>query len=92
MKIIAYDIAMGDVIMTNVLIGSSKAINSKTIKNNIKNKMCIENISLSELSRRTNISVLKLIFLLNFNFSKVRLSYAIKICKALKIEVSDMFI
>ncbi|MFL0251422.1 helix-turn-helix domain-containing protein [Clostridium neuense] len=78
--------------MTNVLIKNNKKANSKTIKNNIKNKMHIENISLEELSKKTNISILKLIFLLDFNFSKVKLSYAIKICKALKMKVSDIFI
>lgn len=76
-------IAMGDVSMTNDL---------QKVKNNIKNKMNIENIDLFELSKKTNISVLKLIILLNFSFSRIKLSYAIKICEALKIQVSDIFI
>lgn len=77
--------------MTNILVRNDGKLNLK-IKNNIKNKMHTENISLFELSEKTNINICKLIFLLNFSFSKIKLSHAIKICEALEIQVSDIFI
>lgn len=77
--------------MTNTLMRSVEKSNSKGIKSNIKDKMKKENISVFKLSEETNINVCKLIFLLNFSFSKIRLSYAIKICEVLKIRVSDVF-
>ena len=64
----------------------------KTIKANIKKQMCNRNINISALSKKTHINICILIFLLYFPFAKLRLTQTIKICKALKLKISDVFI
>ena len=63
----------------------------KTIKANIKKQMCNRNINISALSKKTHINICILIFLLYFPFAKIKLTHAIKICKTLKISLSDIF-
>ena len=62
----------------------------KTIKFNIKNKMVKENITIHDLSIKTNINIIALFFLLYSPLHKVRLTQAISICKALNLNLTDI--
>ena len=62
----------------------------KTIKFNIKNKMVKENITIHDLSIKTNINISALFFLLYSPLHKVRLTQAISICKALNLNLTDI--
>lgn len=62
----------------------------KMIKTNIKNKMAKENMKVYDLSRKTNIGIIKLFFLLCFPVCKIKLTQTISICKALNLNVSDI--
>lgn len=69
---------------------TKKQVNQKSIKDNIKKQISNRNISIRELSKKTHLSVCRLILLLYCPFLKIKLSHSIKICKALKIKVSDI--
>lgn len=70
----------------------TKEISQETIKNNIKIKMNDKHIGIVLLSKITRINIFILVFLLYTPFKKVKLSEGIKICKALKIEVSAVVV
>ena len=74
----------------NLKISKEVAITHRSIKANIKKQMLNQNISISNLSQKTNINKYILIFLLYFPPSRLKLSHAIKICKVLKVKVSDI--
>lgn len=62
----------------------------KTIKSNIKNKMGKENVTIHDLSIKTNISNTSLFFLLYSPLHKFKLTQSISICKALNLNLSDI--
>lgn len=64
----------------------------KTIKANIKRQLNNENINVRDLSKKTHINICKLLLLLYCPLLKVRLSDSIKICEALKLNVSDIVV
>jgi DNA-binding Xre family transcriptional regulator len=66
-------------------------VSQRKTKTNIKNYMHSKNITVSILSHKTHINIYFLIFLLYFPFAKIKLTHAIKICKTLKISLSDIF-
>jgi DNA-binding Xre family transcriptional regulator len=66
-------------------------VNHKSIKINIKTIMNAKNMGLLDLSKKSGVNIFVLMFLLYSNFSKLKLSNAIKICNALEIEVSEIF-
>lgn len=63
----------------------------KIVKFNIKNEMIKRNIAVLELSKRTHINIYSLIYVLYFPLSKVRLTQAISICRALNTDISTLF-
>lgn len=65
-------------------------ITQKRIRRNLKRQMKDKNINLKDISVKTNINIVKLIYLLYCPFSRFKLSSSIKICKALKINTSDI--
>lgn len=73
-----------------ILNKNNGEVTQKSIKNNIKNYMKCDSINLLTLSRKASINYCILVFLLYFPFFKVRLTKAIKICKALEIKLSDI--
>jgi DNA-binding Xre family transcriptional regulator len=46
--------------------------------------------NLKDLSKKSNINILKMAYLLFVPFSKIKLTQALNIAKALKIKVSDL--
>lgn len=67
-------------------------ITQKRIKANIKNQMYNKNINILGLSKKSHINIYILTLLLYFPLSKVKLTKAIKICKALELKLSDILI
>lgn len=65
---------------------------NKKIKTNAKNQMVNKNINIIVLSKKAHINICILTFLLYFPFSKIKLTQSIRICKALKLKVSDIVI
>lgn len=60
-------------------------------KNNIRKFMTEKNIGISLLCKKTNISYLKLLYLVYAPFSKLKLTHGIKISNALGINISQLF-
>lgn len=71
---------------------NSVGITQKIIKTNIINQMNIKHVSIIDLHKKTNINVCILIMLLHCPFLKIRLSHAIKICKALELNISSILV
>ncbi|OOM74457.1 hypothetical protein CLPUN_39100 [Clostridium puniceum] len=65
-------------------------ITQRTIKNNIKRYINGNNLNIIILSKSTDINILKLIFMIYFPFSKIKLSKAIIICNVLNLKPSDV--
>ena len=51
----------------------------------------IKDISLYELSKRSNINILMLLLVLKFGVKKIKLTKAINICNCLDISISELF-
>ena len=77
-----------DMIKESVL--TRKEISQKIIKGNIKKQMFSEDIGVFVLSKKININIFILFFLLYTPFLKLKLNRTLKICKALKIGISDI--
>ncbi|WP_125153617.1 helix-turn-helix domain-containing protein [Clostridium rectalis] len=56
----------------------------------MKKQIKLKHIKLNILACKTNINIVTLIILIYSPFSKIRLSNFIKICKTLKIKISDI--
>ncbi|WP_238899394.1 hypothetical protein [Clostridium sp. YIM B02500] len=68
----------------------AQMVSQTNIKKNIKRYMYDRKEKMVSLSKKANINILKLIYLLYCPFSKVKLSTSIKLCKALNIELSKI--
>ena len=64
----------------------------KLIKSNIKKYIDIRGVSLFDLSKETKINIMILIYIIYVPYSKIKLSKAIMVCKALGIQLSDIII
>lgn len=75
-------------IKENILI--RREISQKTVKANIKKQMFKKDIGVLLLSQKINMNICMLFFLIYTPLLKLRLSQTLKICKALKIGISDI--
>lgn len=62
----------------------------ESIKTTIKDMIAEKQMSIFNLARASGINVLKLVFILYIPRYRIKLSHAIRICKALKISISDL--
>lgn len=65
-------------------------MNLTIIKTKLIESMAEENVSVSQLSKNTNIDIITLILILYFPFYKISMTRFMSICKALNVIPSDI--
>jgi len=63
----------------------------KKVKLTIRKHMIEKGASVFSISKRADINVLKMAYLLYLPFSKIKLTQGMNVCKALEINISKLF-
>ncbi|WP_315070913.1 hypothetical protein [uncultured Clostridium sp.] len=74
----------------NVEDEKEKVVTQRLIKRNIRKYMNNEEINIFSLSKETQINLCKLIFLIYYPFSRIKLSNSFEICKALNLQLPKL--